>query len=169
MSLVFILQLRVCAFWLPSSNSWSSHSPPLVTIKLFLFLWVCLLVCFWSIIDQTMLVPVIEHSDSIFLYISKWLPQCFVTIIHYTKKGHNYQLYFPHCTFHICGSFVLQLKVCTSLSPSLISLFPPLLWHPPVCSLCGWLFLFVHLFCFLYFKYKWNHTVFVFLCLTYFG
>ena len=155
MSLVFILQLRVCAFWLPSSNSWSSHSPPLVTIKLFLFLWVCLLVCFWSIIDQTMLVPVIEHSDSIFLYISKWLPQCFVTIIHYTKKGHNYQLYFPHCTFHICGSFVLQLKVCTSLSPSSISLvispFP--LWQQPDCSLYIW-------FCF--------YSVFIFLCLTYF-
>ena len=46
----------------------------------------------------------------------------------------------------------------------------PPLWKPPVCSLCLWVcfcfVMFVHLFCFPYAIYKWNHIVF--LSLTYF-
>ena len=48
----------------------------------------------------------------------------------------------------------------------------PTLWQPPVCFLYLWLWfcfvMFVHLFCFSDSTYKWNYTVFVFLCLTYF-
>ena len=48
----------------------------------------------------------------------------------------------------------------------------PTLWQPPVCFLYLWLWFcfvtFVHLFCFSDSTYKWNYTVFVCLCLTYF-
>jgi len=66
---------------------------------------------------------------------------------------------------HLCDSFILQLKICTSQSPPPISLIPP----PPsgnhlfVLSLSLFLFaVVVHLFCFLDSTCKWNHMVFVF-------
>ena len=56
-----------------------------------------------------------------------------------------------------------------------IYLFLPLpnfapLWPLSACSLYLWVWfvLFIHCFVVLDFTYKWNHTVFVFLCLTYF-
>ena len=38
-----------------------------------------------------MLVPVTKHSDVIFLYVSKWLLQCLVTLCHCTKILHSVQ------------------------------------------------------------------------------
>ena len=63
-----------------------------------------------------------------------------------------------------------HLFVCLN-SPSPILLIPPTpLWQPLVFSLqlCFCFVMFVHLFYFLDSTYKWNHMVFVFLCLTYF-
>ena len=75
-----------------------------------------------------------------------------VTICCHIKILYNYWLYYLQCTFHTNDSLILQLEVCTSWCPSLISLLP--LWQPPVCSLYFWLchcfVMFVHLFCFFY-------------------
>ena len=46
-----------------------------------------------------MLVPGTQHSDLVFIYISKWSPWYLVTICHHTKILHNYLLCSPHCTF----------------------------------------------------------------------
>ena len=60
----------------------------------------------------------------------------------------------------------LSLNLSTCFSPL------PTLGQPPVCSLYLWLciclVMFVHLLYFFTFPYKWTHTVFVILCLTYF-
>ena len=74
------------------------------------------------------------------------------------------------CTFYL---FYIWKFVPLNLSHLFFfSLHCPLLWQPPVCSLyqwvCCYLVMFVHPFCFLDSTYKWNHTVFFFLCLTYF-
>lgn len=73
----------------------------------------------------------------------------------------------PH-TFHMCDSFTFQLEVCTSSSSS-ISFHPfipiPSVNHQIVLQIYDpvSVFFFVvvvfHLFCFLDFTYKWNHTV----------
>ena len=60
-------------------------------------------------------------------------------------------------------------KLRSSQSPSPISLIPchPSLWQPQVCVLYLWVHFWVF-FVFLDSTCKWNHTVFVFLSLTYF-
>lgn len=79
---------------------------------------------------------------------------------------------FPHCTFHPCDSFILQLGVCTSQSPSPTSFFPSP--FSPLAATCLLSASVTLLFCnacsfvFLVSTYKWNQTVFIFLCLTYF-
>ena len=71
-SLVLILLLKVRAFWLTSSNLCSPYSLPLVTTDLICFSVSSFLKYNWS---RTLLVPVTQHSNLIFLYISKWSPQ----------------------------------------------------------------------------------------------
>ena len=73
-----------------------------------------------------------------------------------TIPRYNYWLHSQYYTFHTPDSLILQLKVCTSLSPSPISLLLPsplaTLWQPPVHSLylwlCSYLAIFAHLFVF---------------------
>ena len=64
--------------------------------------------------------------------------------------------YIPR-TYLITGSLPFDHLYSFSLFPSLD------LWQPPFCSLFLWVPFF-----FLDSTYKWDHTVFVFLCLTYF-
>ena len=121
------------------------------------------IVCFWVIIDL-MLVSVIQHRLKISIHFKIITTITLVTICHYTKISHNW-LYSPHCTFHTQDSLILEPKVCTSESPSLVfSPFPHPLWQPSVCSLhlCS---LSVYWLCFLDFTYRWHHTVFVFVWL----
>ena len=73
--------------------------------------------------------------------------QCY--LCHHTKILHSYWLPSPGCPLHACNSFILQLEVCTSLSPSLSSFLPP---HPSprrhlfVLCICFCFVMFVHLF-----------------------
>ena len=63
-----------------------------------------------------------------------------------------------------------SLHILTPNSQSLL-LHPPLFWQPQVCSPCPWFFFFcgkLHLCHILDSRYKWNHTVLVFLFLTHF-
>ena len=96
-----------------------------------------------------------------------------VVICYYMKILHNYWLCSLHCTFYTCDSFILiDWKFVPLNLPHLFLSFMchPRLWQPLVCSLYLWLcfclVIFVHLFCFLDSRYKWNHTVFFVLSLT---
>ena len=74
-----------------------------------------------------MLVPVTQHSDSMFLYISEWLPDSL------------------YCTFHTYDSFILQMEVCASYPPYLFLSTPPLnsFWQPPILYVSVLLFRFL--------------------------
>ena len=90
--------------------------------------FVCLFLCFWSIID-------LGHSDSS-CYTIQWFNICkhfklitkifLVTVCHHIKILHNYSLFSLHCTFHVHNSSVSQLKICTSLSSSPMCFLPPI-------------------------------------------
>ena len=63
--------------------------------------------------------------------------------------------------YFVTGSLYLLIPITYFTSP---------VWQPHFCSLYLWVcfcfVLFFHLFCFLNSTYKWNQTVFVFLCLV---
>ena len=95
-----------------------------------------------------------------------------VTMCHQTKLLQYYWLYSLYCVLPPHDLFYNWKFV--AFNP--LHLFHPFLhpshlWQPSVCSLYLWLcFCFVtfaHLFYFLDSTYKWNHTVFIFLCMTY--
>ena len=78
---------------------------------------------------------------------------------------------FPNCAFHNYDSFDLQLEVCTFYSPSPVFSLPHPITSGNHLLVSKTLFLFCYtgsLASFLDSTYKWNHRVFVFLCLTYF-
>ena len=78
-------------------------------------------------------------------------------------------LYSLHSMFHASDAFTLHLEVCTSRSHAPVSFSPtPLPSGSRLFVLCIYNFFLFCLFCFLDSTYKWNHTVFVFLCMTYF-
>ena len=78
-------------------------------------------------------------------------------------------LYSLHSMFHASDAFTLHLEVCTSWSHAPVSFSPtPLPSGSRLFVLCIYNFFLFCLFCFLDSTYKWNHTVFVFLCMTYF-
>ena len=123
-------------------------------------------ICFENIID-------LQH------YISFCYIQYFCTIqndhhdksSHHTKLPHNYWLYSSHCIFHTCNiicKFVALNLPYLFLSPTTLS--PLTTSHLFVLCIYDYFafVMLVSLFCFLESTCKWNHTVFVFKCLTYF-
>ena len=62
---------------------------------------------------NTISVPVTQHSDSIFLYISKWSPQCLLWCVSSYKDIISLSTISPYCTFHTYDPFISQLEVCT--------------------------------------------------------
>ena len=77
----------------------------------------------------------------------------------------KYWLYFLWCTVYHCSLFILYIIVCTSYPLHLYCSFPfPLL----VLYTCEFFIVLFTGVSFLGFKYMSNHTVFVFLYLTYF-
>ena len=89
-----------------SAHSFDNHKSGLF------FLWVCLFLKYsWPIV----LCDFLLHS------IVVWYFYIFLND-HHDKSSYdlspfkdiNYWLYSPHCTFHTCDSFILQLNVCIS-------------------------------------------------------
>ena len=127
------------------------------------------LVCFWSIIE-------LEQYSFLVHNIVIWY-FCTFQNDHHDKSSllsataQRYYIiidYIPHTVWLIC-----------LLTESLYLLISLTYFSPPPTSgsylfvLCTYdsvfcLVMFVHLLCFLDSNYKWNHTVFVLLCLTYF-
>ena len=86
---------------------------------------------------------VTQHSDLIFLYISKWLLQCLVTR-YVTIQTHYIVTDYTHITDYTLHAvrftpvtYILQLQVCTSISLTHFLLLPthPLLSGNPLFSL----------------------------------
>ena len=130
----------------------------------------------WSIID-------LQHYVSPW-YRTQWLDisihykmitiLSLVTICHHTKVLHCYWLSSPCCLYI---SFLWLIYFVTGSLYLLVSLTyfthlpTPLPTGNHLFVLCIYDFVSVLLclfFCFLDSTYKWNHVVFVFLCLTYF-
>ena len=85
-----------------------------------------------------------QHSDSIFLYISKLSPWLsLVVICHHTKSyiviEYNPPLYISYLwlIYFVTASLYLLISLTYFSLPH-----PTLLWQPPVCSQYLWLFLF---------------------------
>ena len=70
---LLILQLEVGTFW-PTSSNFPTPLPVSSNHKSDLFFSMSLSVSQAQLTSNTMLVPGAHHSDSIFLYISKWSP-----------------------------------------------------------------------------------------------
>ena len=88
--------------------------------------------------------PGTQHSDSIFLYISKLSPWLsLVVICHHTKSyiviEYNPPLYISYLwlIYFVTESLYLLISLTYFSLPH-----PTLLWQPPVCSQYLWLFLF---------------------------
>ena len=95
----------------------SLRSPPLLTTNFISFSMILFDIHFFKVqlTYDTVLVAVAQHSDSIFLYISKRITMVSLdNNCHHTKISHGCWLYSPHCTFHTHDSFILQMEVCTS-------------------------------------------------------
>ena len=170
--LVFIYLMTACLYILmPSSNS-PSTQPLLWKPQIWShFLWVCLLVCLvlkyswpaklWYFLMRNIMIQYFhtfwnDHHNKYHL-----LP----------KILHHYWLYFPRYIFYRWFTFLVQLKVYASQSPSPISLIPLRTFPQATTCLfsvsmtlflfryvCGFLFV-----CLLDSTYKWNHMVFIFL------
>ena len=91
-------------FYLLTTFTHSNSPPTLVTTNMISFLP--------SLSKyNTMLVPGVPRSDSIFLYITKWSPQW----SGYNMLPHEDIISLLSILFHkIWSSFILQLEVCTS-------------------------------------------------------
>ena len=121
-SLIFVLYLRRCTFRVPSSNSPPPLPSPLVTTNLISFS----MNVFVSEAQQTyntILVPGRYTTlwFDISIHFKTIITISLVTICHHTNILHNFWLYSPHCTFHAGDSFILQLKVCNSVSFTYLS------------------------------------------------
>ena len=132
------------------------------------------LLCPWDFPDKSTGVGCHCLLLLVFLHMTKWSPRYssyhlspfkYCLIIDYIFHTEHFM---PVTNLFCNWSFVL-LNL-----PHLFFSFShhPSLSQPPVCSLYLWLcFCFVmavSLFCSLDSTYKWNHTVFIFLCLNYF-
>ena len=73
-----------------------------------------------------------------------------IVICQHTKILHNYWLYSPHCTFQSHESFILQLKISTSVSHTHFSALMTL--FSSVCSLYLWLCFCLVMFVLLFFS-----------------
>ena len=81
----------------------SPYLPPLLIANLISFSMGLFLTYNWSTI--LLLVPVTQHSDSIFLYNSKWSPdKSIVTLCDHTEILQTYWQYSPYCKWHTCDS-----------------------------------------------------------------
>ena len=107
-----------------------------------------------------------QHSDSLFLYITKWSPQ-YLQLPFAPYKVMTMLFFFLTMLLTVCFISMTHLFCNWSLHLSLSRLFhstlpPPLLWQPPVCSLCLWIcFCFAMYICFvLDSTSKWNHDIF---------
>ena len=134
-----------------------------------------------------MLVSVVQHNDSTFVYIMKWSPWCLVSLCHHNiflvlvKK--TFRIY-SLSNFHVCGalSFTVDTMLCVlcllsswfiyfitgSLylwppSPILPASSPLPPWQPLI-----WFFFLWAYFVFLDSTFMEDHMVFVFLYLIYF-
>ena len=118
--------------------------------------------------NNTMLAPGTQHSDSIFLYISKWSPWLsLVVICHHTKSYIIIEYNPPTVHFTSVTHLFCNWKFVPYNLPHLFSL--PSIPHSSgnhlfVLSIydCFCLILFTHMFCFSDFMCKWNHIVFIF-------
>ena len=130
-----------------------------------------LFVCFWNIIDRKHYVSSCYRIwwFSISIHFKMITMVSLVTICHHTKILHNYWLFSPRCTFHawlscFATANLYLLISLTSLSSTGVSSALATTFLSSI-SVSVLLSLFI---CFLDSTYKWNHTGFVFPCLTYF-
>ena len=111
------------------------------------------------ILHNMILISGAQHGESIFLYVMKWRP---VTVRPVTLQSYYCIVDWMLCVYissswliyFIAGSLYLTCFIC-----------PP----TPLLSVSVTLFLFYYACAFVLFSdsiYKWNHTAFVFLCLT---
>lgn len=105
------------------------------TVFLMLFFFF-LFFCYWLYLfiwknwyTNTVLVPGVQHCDSIFMCIIKWSPQCLVTTCHHTDLLQYYWPYSLCCTLCPHELFILNWK-CILLNP--LHIFHP---FPPSLSL----------------------------------
>ena len=144
------------------------HPPLLVATNLMSFFVSLFLKCNW---------PTTQHSDSAFLYISKWSPWWIwllsVTIKIYYIIIVSFLTVFP--TLHtsqlwlinfVTGSLYLLISLTYFFSPPTHS--PLATTYLFSVSMTPFLFSHVDLLCSSDSTREWNHTVFVFLCLNYF-
>ena len=161
--------MEVCIFWGPSWNSPPSHRPPLVKTNLISYLWVVCL--FWSIIDRKHYVSSCYRIwwFCISIHFKMITIVSLVTICHHTKILQNYWLFSPRWIFHAWLSYfaTANLYLLISLTSLSSTRVPSLLATPFLSSISVSVLLSLFI-CFLDSTYKWNHTGFVFPCLTYF-
>ena len=114
------LLIAFIQFPLPQSPASGNHTSDFFFFSLNLFIFEM------SPTYNTLSVSLVQHGDSVFLYISKWSPRLSrVTVCHHVKILHNDWLGSPHCTVRTPDSFILQLEICASSAPSPVSLLPP--------------------------------------------
>ena len=119
----------------PQSLASGNHKSDLLFYKFAYFF-----LCFWNVIDpQHCLSLLYNRPIQYFFRFQNDRHNKSSYVYHHTKVIHNYWLYSPHCIFHTCDIY-FAVEVCTSLSPSPISLLPSSL--SPLFSAFMTLFLF---------------------------
>ena len=171
----FILLTESLHLWLPSSNFPYSYPSSLVRANLVSFsefFSVC--VCFKYNWPKTLFYCYTTSWLDISIHFIMFTTISLVMIYHHMMILYYYWLYSLHCTFNIPDSFILQM-LSTYLFISLTYFSPPPIIppveQPPACFLYNpvSVLLYVCSFvCFLDSTCKWNHSIFLFLCVTYF-
>ena len=82
----------------------------------------------------------------------------------------KYWLYSFCYKIYPCSLYILDVVYCVPLNSLFLFSLPSPHWSQLICSLYLWVYFYFATFnsLFLDSTYKWKHTVFVFLCLTYF-